>query len=420
MSNKKYIVYLGCSGFPYGMAEVQKMILISKSLVLTGNAVTVISRRGLHKIESHPDLKVIGNYQGIDYVYTSGSPFRSDSFFVRNFLKIKAIVNEYLTLRKMKKNNQLDYAIISTNNYYHVLYYSFLSKVCRFKTILNYVEYYPGQKKKWYKFAKRLNDQLYDRYGPQLCDFNFPISDFLIRNFQKVVPDKKYLKIPVLTDIERYNGIEIKAGQKYILFCGDAAYDEIIKFNINAFERLNDTSIFLYLVIGGSESDKQGVKDFIANSSCKDRIRFLTRLTDKELSTYNKNAIALLIPLRPTQQDEARFPHKIGEYLASGTPVISTNYGEVKHYFKDMEDMLIADSYDINLFADRMQFVVDNPELAEKIGIKGKNIVKNFFDYRAMGIVINEFLNTGLGRQPVQTQIKEQTKLKILLKDLEK
>ena len=160
MSNKKYIVYLGCSGFPYGMAEVQKMILISKSLVLTGNAVTVISRRGLHKIESHPDLKVIGNYQGIDYVYTSGSPFRSDSIFVRNFLKIKAIVNEYLTLRKMKKNNQLDYAIISTNNYYHVLYYSFLSKVCRFKTILNYVEYYPGQKKKWYKFAKRLNDQL--------------------------------------------------------------------------------------------------------------------------------------------------------------------------------------------------------------------------------------------------------------------
>jgi len=420
MSNKKHIIYLGCSGFPYGMAEVQKMILISKGLVCAGNAVTIINRRGVHDKAAHPDLKAAGNYQGIDYIYTSGTPFRSNSFLVRNFLKIKTVFNEFAVLRKMSKNSELDYAVLSTNNFYHVLYYAFLSRICKFKTVFNYVEYYPGQQRKWFKFAKRLNDRLYDKFGPQLTDLILPISEFLIKNFQRSSPGKKYLKIPVLTDMERYDGIETVKVQDYFLFCGDASYDEIIKFNINAFEKLNAPSTFLYLVIGGSDADKQAVKDYIADSDCKDRIRFLTRLTDKELSTYNKNAIALLIPLRPNQQDEARFPHKIGEYLASGSPVISSNYGEVRYYFKDMENMLIADSYDENLFAEKMQFVLDNPDVAKKIGIKGQHIARNIFDYRAMGVVMSEFLDAVSGKQQFRTKMNEHTNLKILVKDLEK
>ena len=66
------------------------------------------------------------------------------------------------------------------------------------------------------------------------------------------------------------------------------------------------------------------------------------------------------------------FPHKIGEYLASGNPVISTNYGEVKYYFTDMKNMLIAESYNIDEYATKMQFVIDNPALVKKIGIEGK------------------------------------------------
>lgn len=394
MNKKKHIVYLGCSGFPYGMAEVQKIILISKSLVNTGNMVTVICRSGLHNVLNHPELKATGNYQGIDFVYTSGSPFRSNSFFVRIFLKVKAVANEFLTLKKMKKNNKLDYAILSSNRYLAILYFVFLSKVFKFKTIFNYVEYYPGQKKEWYQFGKKLNDILFDKYGPQHVDAVLPISEFLINNFQKVAPQKKYLKIPVLTDIKRYDGIEILNGQKYFIYCGDAAYNEIIKFIIDSFEKLKAPATFLYLVINGMEKDMLEVRNYIDNSSCKDKIKIFSKLSDKTLSEYYKNAVALLIPLRPTLQDKARFPHKIGEYLASGNPVISTNYGEVTYYFRDMENMLIAERYDVNLFSAKMQFIIDNPADAKEIGIRGKNIVLNIFDYRAMGVVMNEFLNS--------------------------
>ncbi len=100
MQGKKNIVYLGNSGFPYGLAEIQKIILISKSLILSGNSVTVICKKGIHNKTDHPDMQVCGSYENIEYVYTSGTPYRSDNFIKRNLLKIKGAINEFYSLKK--------------------------------------------------------------------------------------------------------------------------------------------------------------------------------------------------------------------------------------------------------------------------------------------------------------------------------
>ncbi|CAN5805382.1 hypothetical protein BH11BAC4_BH11BAC4_04430 [soil metagenome] len=393
MIDKKNIIYLGCSGFPYGLAEIQKMTLISRSLVKTGNAVTIICQRGMHQESRHPDLKASGNYEGIDYVYTPGTPFRSDRFFSRNFLKVKGVIKEISLLKKMKKEHKLDFAILSTHSYYAILYYYILSKLLGFKTILNYVEYYSGVKKQWFEIDKWFNDILYDRYAPRLVNAVFPISEFLVNDLKKMAPQKKYLKVPVLTDFERYNDVEDQQGENYFLFCGAANYIEIVKFIIDSYEKLGTSSAFLYLVINGSADNIQKIRDYISNTNQKDRIKLFSRLSDKQLNTYYKNALALLIPLRPTLQDSARFPHKIGEYLASGSPVVSTNYGEVKHYFTDMENMLIADRYDIKMFAAKMQFVLENAIEVKRIGVNGKNMALQNFEYKLYGERIVNFLN---------------------------
>jgi glycosyltransferase involved in cell wall biosynthesis len=394
MKNKKYIVYLGSSGFPYGLAENQKVILISKSLLLTGNDVTIICHSAVRSRINHPDIKVSGNFENIDYVYTAGSPFRNNNFIKRNLLLIKGIISEFFLLKRMKRDNKLDFAILNTHNFYKILYYFIISKLIGFKTILNYVEFFSGVKKKWFQIGMWLNDKLYDKYSPLLVDAVFPISEFLINHLKEVSPNRKFLKIPVLTDFEKYNDIEILQEEKYFLFCGGAAYKEIIQFIIDSFNWLNTSSTFLYLVINGPDYEIMEIKNYISNTKQKDNIKIFSKLTDKQLYTYYKNAIALLIPLRPTLQDIARFPHKIGEYLASGNPVISTNYGEVKYYFRDMENMLLADSYDINLFAEKMQFVIDNPEVSKKIGISGKNAARPIFDYRIKASGIDNFLNS--------------------------
>lgn len=393
MANKKYTVFLGNSGFPHGWAEVQKIILISKCLILTGNEVTVICPNGIHNRKDHPDMKAHDNFEGIEYIYTSGDPYRNDKFITRNLLKIKGKLHEFLLLRKRKKENKLDFALLSTHNFYLVLYYSILGKLFGFKVILNYVEFHSAIPKKWSKIGVRLNDKLHDSYSARLSDGIFPISEFIINHFTKISPNKKYLKIPGLTNYERFEGIEITAGEKYFLYCGAASYKEVVLFIIDAYNRLNKPSAALYLVVNGTRNSIDEIKNYINNTPQKDNIKILSKLTEKELNTYYKNAIALLIPLRDTYQDIARFPHKIGEYFASGNPIISTNYGEVKFYFKDMKDMLLAERYDVDLYAEKMQFVIDNPDIVKKIGADGRNTAAPLFSYRIKAADINNFLD---------------------------
>lgn len=392
MSRKKHIIYLGSVGFPYGMAEIQKIILISKSLILKGNHVTVISNKGVHNSKDHPEFKAFGEYQNIQYEYTSGEVFRQDNFIKRNVLKAKGFINEFRSIRKKKKNNKLDFAIISTHNFYLFSYYCAVSKISGFKTILNYVEFYSGVKKKPSQFRKHINDYLFDKFAPKMVDSIFPISEFLINHIQDIAPQKKYLKIPVLTDFDKYIDIKIQESNPYILFCGAAGYMEIIQFIVDSYNKIADKSVYLYMVINGNHEDKLKVIDYFSKTKKANLIKMFSKLSEKELYTYYKNAFALLIPLRSTFQDIARFPHKTGEYMASGNPVISTNFGEMKYYFKNNENIFLADDYDIDLYAEKIMHVIENPHLAEKIGLEGKKLAEQLFDYKFKATEIDTFL----------------------------
>ncbi len=402
MSNTKHFIYLGNLGFPYGLAEIQRTILISKSLLLAGNNVAVVCKKGILNEKDYPDLKPTGNVQGIEYVYTSGTPFYPPGLINRNLNKLKGVLNEFSLLRKRRKEGKFDFAILSTHDFDSVIYYYILSKLFGFKIILNYVEFYSGLKKKRSQVKATINDKLFDNYAPSLSKAVLPISEFIIDHIKTDFPGKDYLKVSVLTDFDRYNGIEILEEEKYFLFCGDAGYKETIIFIIDAFAALNNSGNnqrYLYLVINGRPENVAEIKNYISNNPKKDFIKTFSKLPQKDLFTFYKNAIALLIPLRPTFQDIARFPHKTGEYLASGNPVISTNYGEMQHYFKDGVDMLLADEYNINKFSAKMQFVIDHPEEVKQIGLKGKEVALAIFDYKTQAPVMDAFFNKLLNKK---------------------
>jgi glycosyltransferase involved in cell wall biosynthesis len=390
---QKSIVYLGYSSFPYGLAEVQKMILISKALLHTDNKVTVICRNGTHKKLQYPELKAEDVFEGIEFIYASGSCFRNSNFFKRRVFEIKGKINEMGILIRMKKKGQLDYAILSTRKFSSILYYVMLSKIIGFKTILNYVEFYSAIRGDRFRIFRIIQNKALDSYAPRLVNAIFPISDFLIQHISKVAPGRKYFKIPVLTDFEKYKNINTSKTEPYFLFCGDVVYKEVVFFLINSYSLLkSNNSHRLYLVINGNREDIKQVENFILEKPDSHSIKLFSGLGETELYTLYKNSRALLIPLRPTLQDAARFPHKTGEYLASGNPVISTNYGEMKVYFRDRETMLLADEYDMTLFAQKMQFIIDHPEEARAIGENGKARAAELFDFKKIAPALNNFL----------------------------
>jgi len=174
-----YLLWLGESGFPYGLAAIHRSILISKSLLEAGVNVTIINKRGVHNPRYNLNLERKGTYEGINYVYTSETPYRPDNFFKRNLLKIVGFINEIKFLILIHDKKELDAAIVSTMNFSSIFFYRIISKIFRFPIILNYVEFNSAMSCR-NGIKIKLNDYFYEKFAFNLVDGVLPISNFLI------------------------------------------------------------------------------------------------------------------------------------------------------------------------------------------------------------------------------------------------
>lgn len=393
-SNERFhVVYLGESGFPVGFGAIQKLIMVSKALIHEGAEVTVINRKGRFDPDKVMDIPLKGNFEGINYIYTAGSVYRASGFFKRNFQKIKGAFNEYLYLRRLKSANQLDAGIISCYDLGAVLLYRLYGYFLNFPVVYNYVEM--AQVLDSRKALRlRINDYLFERFLIPSMDGALPISEVLMKHYKKLAPSKKMLKVPILCEFEKFDVKVKKPERDFFLFCGALAYQATLDFVLHAYDLLPENNpVDLHLVLGGgTDEDYQKVLDRIKKLKKGKQVKVFHNVPHSEIPGHYKPAKGLLIPMRPTLQDAARFPHKIGEYVASGNPMISNNFGEVANYFKDGETALVAETYTIEDFASKMKFVLEHPEAAKNIGEKGKALGLKVFNHLTYGPKILSFL----------------------------
>lgn len=402
MKNKKryHLVQIGSLGFPVGMASVEKIRLLSIGLIENGFDVTTISRYGILEEESGINFSPKGKFEGIDYVFTSGSIYRSNNFFTRNARKLKGFINEFRLLWKFRAENNLDYAILHEMDFWDLAYYKMLSVLFRFKLVYLLVEYSTAMTSRQNP-AHKLTDYLFEKIGFKLIDGALPISKVLTDYLNKNAPGKPFLKIPVICDFSKFDSIELHHSDTRFLYCGAVEYSEVIYFILDCFEAVKTRQdAYLYLIIGGSEIIKEEIREHVRKMRKKEFVKILSNLPYTELVKMYKSSTALLIPLRPTLQDEARFPHKIGEYLASGNPIITTNIGEVRYYFKDSVNAFVAEEYTVESFVEKMEYVLKYPKKAEQIGLNGKEFGKENFDCMAYGKLLSTFLISLSGPQP--------------------
>lgn len=388
-----HVVYLGESGFPIGLAAIQKTILLGKALLANGARLTVINRKGKFKPGQPVQVETEGEYDGIHYIYTSGSVYKPEGFFKRNLMKLKGIYREYRYLRQLAKKGDLDAGIISCRDFVQVALYRLYSKILGFPIALLYVEFASAMQHRQGLLTK-INDYLFDNFMVKRMDAALPISELLADNFRKVAPGKPIFKIPVICDFEPFDQPRREGRDSYFLYCGALDYKEVVDFILEAYDKMpghSDVKLHL-LVSGGKKSQYEQLDADIRKMKKADKVRVFSNVPYSELIDLYVNAIGLLIPLRPTLQDAARFPHKIGEYTAAANPIITTRVGEVPHYFEDGKTALVADNYDAAEYAAKMKFVADHPQEAVRIGEQGKELGLREFNYINYGPRLKAFL----------------------------
>jgi glycosyltransferase involved in cell wall biosynthesis len=373
------LILLGPTSFPHGFeAEIQRLRILTKNLVKVGLGVTVLNRFGTNSkyFLENTSIKKEGWYEGVKFLFMSGNPFRDNNFFVRNFNKIKGSFWEIVFL--MKHRNKSTFFLVSSLRSFLIIRYIIVSKMLRYKIILQLVEFNSGQYLKKNILVK-LNDILFERYVLKYVDGIIPISHYLMEYLESKGLKEKLIHIPLLSDMERFANYTKETKTLYFLYCGSQGFEKDIYFILESYKKLNTNIFKLYLIINGSSEFLDEIKHRIRDLQIQENVIVFTSVTDNELNKLYINAYSLLIPLSNSLRDKSRFPHKISEYVCTGNPIITTNKGEIVHYFKNCETAIIAEEYEIDKFSEMMRFAISNPDEAKRIGKNARELADSKF-----------------------------------------
>lgn len=392
-SKIKSVVFLGDSGFPVGLAGIQRMTLMGRALIEAECKVRVVCRMAVWPTEVKTHYGKEGVHEGIHYRYTSDSPFRPNTKAKRKYQKIKGLIREFFYLKKLKKEGEIDAVILSTMNFNDSLRYKLYSRLIDFPIALNLVEMATALERRSSFFLK-IGDWLVEKWLLKQFNGAMPISDALHEYYGKIAPSKPNMKVPVLCDYDNFATIKRNPSEPYFLYCGSDSFIEVAEFVLKAYQAMeNKSKVKLYLLISGIQKHIiELFQEEVNKMFPEGNVQLFSNVPYQELMQLFTDANALLIPLRPTVEDRARFPHKIGEYLATGNPVITTKVGEIETYFEDGTTALVSEKYEINEFSEKMDYVVDNYDHAREIGLQGKEMGLKTFSFTAYGASIKQFL----------------------------
>lgn len=382
---RKTILFINSEGLPFGFsASANKIRYIGEIFAQSQIDVYCLNKR---KVES--DRKT-GCHKGIRFAFFNKT-IKSKNIFQSLKNIFYAHVREFIFVKRKSKSYQKKYILIQYDWFPIFFYYWIFSKVFNLKIIVNIMEWHMAVPSN--NLFEKINKYLFDTLSFKMASGAIPISKFIQK---KIYSTNKYLPsfvLPAITDFNEIKTIDVGAcsTEKYLLYCGNLGYIDVINFIFEAFSKIENINIKLLLVVNGKKNQFEQLDKLIEKWKIESDVIIKTNLSFQSLIIAYKNAIGLLIPLRNTDQDLARFPHKISEYTATKRPIITMGFGVINDYF-DKTSAYICSEYSTFEYAKIIDSLIDNPLDAIKIGIKGHEVGKKFLNTKSYNKTLAEFL----------------------------
>jgi glycosyltransferase involved in cell wall biosynthesis len=212
------------------------------------------------------------------------------------------------------------------------------------------------------------------------------IPRFLVEFYKSkgVDPDRLFL-IPSTVDSSRF----IQTGDKpfhfpYIgYFGGLTFYRDNIDLLVKAFVETSRTHPEVHLVLGGfcSDQEKDQLKNLIDQLEIGNKVVLLGYVSRAEIINYITHADILVMVRTNDLTSQASFPSKLTEFLATSRPVISVNVGEISDYLTDNVNAFLVEPGNTKALTEKINFVLNNPDIAQQVGAKGRELTTTIFDY---------------------------------------
>lgn len=380
--------------FPNGKASTARVRCYTKGLTSYNIACKVILPIPLEKNnDPHFNTQVEGQFNGVYFKNMSGTLRRSKNIITRQFIDLKGYINTLWYLIKTLQKEDIVIVYEGGSFWHRIVANVTHLKRCKVVMELNELPYgTSSQNNKTARKRERMLKKVFPKF-----DMFLTISESLTRLAKQYSPHSAILKVPILVEDVNINSTTI-IKEPYIFHSGtlteqkDGILGIIEAFGI-ACKQLNKP--LKYYMTGNLTDSPHAaeITQLIQKYHLEEKIIFTGYLNNNELITYQKNCLFTIINKYDTLQNKYCFSTKLGEYLAFKKPVIITQIGEAMNYLQNNINAYIIPPHNINLLADKIIEIVNNPQKSQHIGNEGYKLTQTEFNCMTQAKKIINFLS---------------------------
>lgn len=216
-----------------------------------------------------------------------------------------------------------------------------------------------------------------EREVPKLADTVTVVSSFL-KDVSEKRGYKNVVKIPNGANVDDIKPLEKESAREFLNIPQDInmmlsighTYTKSINLMLEAFtmalQRMPDLKLY---IVGNFGRQGEDIKKIF--SAAKDNITFTGEQPFERVKLYLAAADCLVMPMENSVFEKARFPIRLGDYMAAGRPIISNAVGEVKDVLSRGCGIICLPD-DVKGFSDIMVRIIEDKRLQREISGKAR------------------------------------------------
>lgn len=382
--------------FPIGYSGTNRILSYAKELVALGHHVHVNTLFSTEEKSQVINQNARGTYCGITFEY----PFRTT---IKSNVKILRIVEVVLgclltlyKIYKYRRQNRTDVLLISDDNPFLLFLFVIFSKTIGVDNTVLIVDEYPAPIRYGKEKLSRLRKLLFKFSLRKINGFIY-MTSILHDFYSPILGSKtKTLLLPMTVETERFNSVCNDVEESVVYIGNLDVKKDGVDILIKAFESITKDfpNLKLMLYGKGSIENESILKKLVESFHLENKVFFLGKV-ERDLVPEILSKAKVLALSRPTSlRADAGFPTKLGEYLASGRPVVVTKVGEIPNYLNHLETAYLAEPDSVQDFALKLSQVLDDYSQSEIIGAKGRTLALSVFNSNVQAKKMSDFLRS--------------------------
>ena len=204
--------------------------------------------------------------------------------------------------------------------------------------------------------------------------------------------------VNMIVDENRFKNVSPqKYEHPYFAYCGTiSTFKDGVDILLKAFHLVTKKHSNVELRIAGTFANKEDEKkilEIVEDLALSNQVMFMGVISAMDMPSFLAGAEAVVLSRPNNIQAKNGFPGKLGEYLLSKSPAIVTAVGDIPLFLKDGINGFVVEPDNIEVFAGKMNWIIEHPTEAKKIGESGANLAHKEFNYLKETKKLIDFMN---------------------------